>query len=104
MVPNLTEVVAVSRYYVYIMSNRTGTLYIGVTNDLRRRTHQHREGQGSSFTRRYNLDRLIYYEETDDVRVALEREKQLKGWRREKKIALIAQENPTFCERGADWS
>ncbi|MFO7958469.1 MAG: GIY-YIG nuclease family protein [Candidatus Brocadiia bacterium] len=93
-----------SRYYVYIMTNRTGTLYIGVTNDLRRRTYQHREGQGSSFTRRYNLGRLIYYEQTDDVRVALEREKQLKGWRREKKIALIARENPTFCDLSADWS
>ena len=67
------------RYFVYILSSRTKRLYIGVTNDLERRVAQHKRRDMEGFTSRYNIDRLVYYEETDDVWAALSREKQLKG-------------------------
>ena len=67
-------------YYVYMLKNRGGMLYTGVTGDLFRRVCQHRDGNGSRFTTRYNLNRLIWYEETDDITVAIAREKQIKAW------------------------
>jgi len=67
-------------YYVYMLTNRGGTLYTGVTGDLFVRVWQHRDGNGSRFTIRYNLNRLIWYEETDDITVAIAREKQIKAW------------------------
>jgi putative endonuclease len=85
-------------YYVYIMSNRTHVLYIGVTNDLYRRVEEHRAGTLGGFTSKYKLRRLVYFEHTNDVRGAIEREKQLKNWRREKKIALIERMNPTWSD------
>ncbi len=90
-------------YYVYILTNRSGTLYIGVTNNLERRLAEHRSGTTQSFTGRYKLDRLVYVEESGDVRAAIEREKQLKGWTRRRKIALIAELNPTWQDLSADW-
>lgn len=83
-------------YYVYILASATNvTLYIGVTNDLLRRVYQHRKHQDAdSFTSKYNVYRLVYFEETSDVKAALAREKQLKGWRRSKKNALIETVNP----------
>jgi len=84
------------RYTVYILTNRSGTLYIGMTNDLPRRIAEHKAGRGSAFTSQYNIDRLIYVEETGDVREAIAREKQLKGWSRAKKIALIESVNPEW--------
>jgi putative endonuclease len=82
-------------YYVYILSNRHRTvLYIGMTNDLRRRLRKHSEGRTSAFTTRYNVFDLVYYERYPTSTGAIEREKQLKGWRREKKDALIQRENP----------
>lgn len=82
-------------YYVYILSNRHRTvLYIGMTNDLRRRLGEHREEQKGAFTTRYNVFDLVYYERYPTSTAAIEREKQLKGWRREKKDALIQTENP----------
>ena len=81
-------------FYVHIMTNRSGTLYTGVTNDLKRRVWEHREKSVPGFTRDYNIDRLIYFEETPDVRSAIEREKEIKAWRREKKSALIKSVNP----------
>ena len=78
------------------MTNRSGTLYIGMTNDLPRRIAEHKAGHGSAFTSQYNIDRLIYVEETGDVREAIAREKQLKGWSRAKKIALIESVNPEW--------
>lgn len=81
-------------YYVYIMASRSRTLYIGVTGDLPARITQHRSLAHEGFTRKYRCTRLVFVEETDDVFAALEREKQLKGWRREKKIALIEAANP----------
>jgi putative endonuclease len=77
-------------YFVYIMASRSSTLYIGVTSDLQRRVYQHKAHQIPGFTQKYNVDRLVFYESTPDVRAAIAREKQLKRWRREKKVALIA--------------
>ena len=85
-------------YYVYIMSNRTHTLYIGVTNDLFRRVEEHRAGALGGFTSKYKLRRLVYFEHTNDIGAAIAREKQLKNWRREKKITLIEQLNPTWTD------
>src|SRR5258708_12975074 len=81
-------------YFVYIMTNRSKTLYTGVTNSLVRRAREHKLGIGSSFAAKYKLDRLVYFERFDDIRNAIEREKQIKGWLRIKKIALIVSLNP----------
>jgi putative endonuclease len=81
-------------YWVYIMSNRSHRLYVGVTNNLAIRVSQHRDGRPGSFTTRYRLTRLAYYEGYGDVRAAITREKQLKGWSRERKIALVRSMNP----------
>ena len=82
-------------YYVYILSSATNyTVYIGVTRDLIRRVYEHKNHLApDSFTSRYNVHKLVYFEQTSDVRAALEREKQLKGWRRSKKNALIESMN-----------
>ena len=88
------------RYYVYIMTNHSRTLYIGVTNDLRRRVQEHKQKQVPGFTQKYNVTRLVYYEETPDVKAALTREKQIKGWLRAKKVALIESVNPEWRDLG----
>jgi putative endonuclease len=80
-------------YFVYIMTNRSKTLYTGVTNDLMRRVREHKLGIGSRFASRYMLDRLVYFERFEDVRNAIEREKEVKGWRRIRKIARIVAVN-----------
>jgi putative endonuclease len=90
-------------YYVYILSSATGTLYTGVTNDLRRRVEEHREGLFAGFTCRYRVHRLVYFERTPDVRSAIAREKQTKGMLRVKKLALIRSANPTFSDLAAEW-
>ena len=90
-------------YYVYMLTNRSGTLYIGVTNNLERRLLEHREGKAGSFTARYKVDRLLYFEETNDVSEAIAREKQLKGWTRKRKLALAAQMNPRWLDLAGDW-
>jgi putative endonuclease len=85
------------RYFVYILTNRHHTaLYVGVTNDLVRRVHEHRTKIASGFTTRYNVDKLVYFEETSDVVAAIAREKQIKGGSREKKIALVNARNPDW--------
>jgi putative endonuclease len=83
-------------YYVYITASISRVLYIGVTSDLIKRVHQHKEGVVDGFTKSYRADRLVYFEETSDVHVAITREKQLKGWRREKKVALVEAMNPKW--------
>jgi len=83
-------------YYVYIMTNRTKTLYTGVTNDLERRVLEHKNKLVECFTKKYNISKLVYFEDTDDVRIAIMREKQIKGWLRKKKIALIETVNPEW--------
>ncbi|MBZ5588734.1 MAG: GIY-YIG nuclease family protein [Acidobacteriia bacterium] len=78
------------------MSSRSRTLYTGVTNDLERRVNEHRLGQIPGFTARYRVTRLVYYETTPNVSAAIAREKQIKAWRREKKVALIETANPQW--------
>ena len=84
-------------YYVYILaSERNGTLYIGVTNDLIKRVYQHKQSIVPGFTSKYNVDKLVYYESTPDVISAITKEKQLKKWKRDWKIRLIEEHNPTW--------
>src|SRR5690349_786348 len=84
-------------YYVYIVTNKNNTvLYIGFTSFLEGRIHDHRERLIEGFTKQYQVTKLIYYEDYPDPRSAINREKQLKGWRREKKIALIEKQNPRW--------
>jgi putative endonuclease len=90
-------------YYVYIMSNKSGTLYTGITNDLERRVYQHQCKSIEGFTKRYNITRLVYFESTDDVTVAIAREKQIKGMLRNKKIELIKTLNSEWKDLSEDW-
>ncbi len=87
-------------YFVYILTNdnRHTVLYIGITNDLERRVSEHSLGQGSHFARQYNAHKLIYFEAYPDPANAIAREKQLKNWSRSKKEALIAKDNPEWCD------
>jgi putative endonuclease len=94
----------VKKYYVYILTNRTNrVLYIGVTNNIKKRVLQHKQKLVEGFTKRYNVNKLLYYEETEDVRAALIREKQLKGWLRAKKFNLIKTMNPEFQDLSEGW-
>ena len=91
-------------YYVYILTNTYNTvLYIGVTNNLERRLYEHKNKLAEGFTKKYNLHKLVYFDTTTDVRSAIEREKQLKGWARAKKNALIEEVNPDWLDLSADW-
>ena len=84
-------------YYVYLMANkRNGTLYVGVTNDLVRRAYEHREGQADGFTKKYAVKNLVYFEVFEEVREAIQRERNLKHWRRAWKIDLIERGNPQW--------
>ena len=87
-------------YYVYILTNKNNNvLYTGVTKDLIRRVYEHRNHlDKDSFTAKYNVTKLVYYEETTDVRAAIEREKQIKSWSRMKKFFLVQKENPGFLD------
>ena len=91
------------QYYVYIMTNRSDTLYTGVTNNLERRVYEHKHGVVEGFTKKYTLVTLVYYETTGDVRSAIAREKQIKGWLRSKKIALIESTNPQWRDLSEGW-
>jgi putative endonuclease len=94
--------IGVKPMYVYIMTNHSGTLYIGVTNDVHRRAAEHRQGVVPGFTSRYAIQYLVHVERYDGPRQAIAREKQLKGWRRDKKIALIERSNPTWSDLSDD--
>jgi putative endonuclease len=84
-------------YYVYLMaSKKNGILYIGVANDLRHRVWQHKNDIQEGFTKKYGVHRLVWYEETTDIKEAIQREKQMKKWRRQWKIDLINKENPDW--------
>jgi putative endonuclease len=89
-------------YYVYILSSRSRTLYAGVTNNITRRIAQHRFGHGG-FTSKYRIGRLVYLEPFGNPLAAIEREKQIKGWVRAKKVALIEQENPGWKDLAEGW-
>lgn len=91
------------QYYVYILTNKGNTvLYIGVTNNLERRIFEHKNKLVEGFTKKYNLNKLIYYEMTEDINSAIEREKQLKNWHRDWKINLIKRFNPMCKDLGID--
>ena len=92
-----------NQYYVYIVTNGVRTLYIGVTNDLTRRVYEHQHKLTDGFTKKYNVTMLVYYEVTTDVPSAIVREKQLKGWRRSKKIDLIEASNPEWVDLSLGW-
>jgi putative endonuclease len=91
-------------YYVYIMANRSRTLDTGVTNNLERRVYEHKNRVIPGFTSRYNITRLVYYEVFSDIRDAIAREKQIKGWLRAKKIALIEAVNPQWDDLSEEWT
>ncbi len=90
------------KYYVYILASKSRVLYIGVTGSLMARVMQHKSGDGG-FTAKYRITRLVYYETFRYVNNAIARETELKAWRREKKVALIAADNPTWADLAADW-
>ena len=85
------------------MSSRNRTLYIGVTNNLMRRAYEHKHKLADGFTKKYNISSVVFYETTSDVEAAIAREKQLKGWRRSKKIALIESANPGWNDLSLGW-
>ena len=92
------------QYYVYVLTNwNDRVMYIGVTNDLQRRLYEHREELVDGFTKNYHVHKLVYFETSTDVKAAIEREKQLKGWRREKKNGLVERLNPTWRDLSEDW-
>ncbi len=92
------------RFWIYIMSNRyRGTIYVGVTNNVYRRVPEHKTGDGGRFTSKYNLTRLVHYEEFTYVKDAIAREKQLKNWKRDWKINLIEEDNPNWDDLSEDW-
>lgn len=88
------------RYWVYILSNHRRVLYVGMTNNLARRVYEHRNKLTEGFTSKYNVTQLVYYEETNDVMAAIEREKQIKGWTRAKKFALVNSFNKAWRDLG----
>jgi putative endonuclease len=93
----------VKTYYVYIMASRSRTLYTGVTSNLERRVSEHQRQLVPGFTSRYRVERLVYYETYGDIRAAISREKRIKGWRREKKLALIRSMNPGWSDLSEGW-
>ncbi|QQS43324.1 GIY-YIG nuclease family protein [Candidatus Roizmanbacteria bacterium] len=90
-------------YYVYIMASGSGTLYIGMTNDLERRVYEHKHNIIEGFSQKYSCHKLVYYEQYQEVTDAIEREKQLKKWRRSKKEFLISKQNPAWVDLGQEW-
>ena len=92
------------QYYVYILSNwNNKVLYIGITSNLERRLYEHKMKLADGFTKRYNVNKLVYYECTCDVEAAITREKQLKGWTRSQKDTLINRENPQWLDLSENW-
>ena len=90
-------------YYLYIMTNKSGTLYVGMTNNIRRRVRQHKDKLVAGFTRKYNITRLIYYECFTDVYAAIAYEKRIKGWVRRKKLDLVDSVNPQWDDLSDGW-
>ena len=91
-------------YYVYITASRTKVLYTGVTSDLTVRIIQHKNKRLNGFTKKYNVSRLVWYNETNDIQTALEWEKKIKGWSRKKKIDMIEKNNPQWQDLSAAWT
>jgi putative endonuclease len=91
------------QFWVYIMASEHRTLYVGVTNELERRLFEHRQGLTKGFTHKYNCHRLVYFEGTEDPVAAIAREKEIKAWRREKKVQLIEARNPEWKDLSEEW-
>jgi putative endonuclease len=91
------------RYYVYIMASKSRVIYVGMTGFLMARVLRHRAGEGGAFTRKYRVHRLVYYHSFQNVGDAIARETEIKKWRREKKVALIRESNPTREDLAAGW-
>jgi len=92
------------RYYVYLITNwNNKVMYVGVTNNLERRIYEHKKKLVKGFTKKYNINKLVYFEETSDVTVAINREKEIKKWRRDKKDQLVNKINPTWKDLSLDW-
>ncbi|MBI5287624.1 MAG: GIY-YIG nuclease family protein [Chloroflexi bacterium] len=100
---NLAVTATDRQFHVYILASDSRRLYTGVTSRIGQRVQQHKEGQGSGFTAKYHIDRLVYVEEAPDARSAIEREKQIKAWGRGKKIALIEAVNPGWADLAERW-
>ena len=90
-------------FHVYILASPTRRLYVGLTSDLARRVYEHKNGLVPGFTARYNITRLVHFEETNSARAAIAREKQIKGWLRNRKIALIESRNPAWEDLAEGW-
>ena len=103
MLPCAQRWLGMRTYYVYIMTNKTRTLYTGVTNNLEKRVLQHKRKLLPGFTYQYNISRLVYYETFGDILAAIQREKQIKGWLRAKKVALIVAANPAWTDLSQGW-
>jgi len=97
------RVKTMKQYYVYIMASRSRTLYTGVTDDLVQRVFEHKDKLIEGFTKKYNITSLVYYEVTSDIQAAIQREKQVKGWLRRRKIALIETTNPEWKDLSDGW-
>jgi putative endonuclease len=93
----------VPRYFVYILASRSGVLYVGSSSDLTRRMYQHVHGLIPGFTKSYRVDRLVWWDATPNAGAAVEREREIKAWRREKKVELIEATNPGWIDLAADW-
>lgn len=92
-----------SRFFVYILASHSRVLYTGSTRDLLRRLHEHRQGLIPGFTKKYHITRLVYYEDAGDARSAFQRERQIKGWVRKRKIQLIESVNAGWIDLAKDW-
>jgi putative endonuclease len=91
------------QFYVYIMTNKSKTLYVGVTNNLQRRVYEHKNKMIKGFTSKYNITKVVYFEVFSDIESAIKREKQIKGWLRKKKIDLIESMNPDWNDLSEEW-
>lgn len=98
VIPSEVEESYMKQYYLYIMASPSEVLYIGVTNDLKRRVYQHQNKLIDGFTKKYNCINLLYYEISNDINVIISREKQIKNWNRQKKLNLIQTQNPDFID------
>jgi putative endonuclease len=93
-----------ARYYVYLLTNwNNRVIYLGVTNNLERRLYEHKNKLVKGFTEKYNVNKLVYFEETQDVTAAIAREKEIKKWRREKKNQLVNRMNPNWKDLSSGW-
>jgi putative endonuclease len=91
------------QFFIYILSSRRRVLYVGVTNNLERRLLEHQSGLNGGFTTRYRANQLVYFETTENPLAAIEREKEIKSWRRSKKLQLITRMNPAWADLSRDW-